>query len=121
MKLHVALSMVLLICSLVMSAPTRAAAAEPLKVALAGLVHGHADGFFSSIAKRTDVQIVGIAEADKSVFDQYAKEFHLDASLYHASLDELLNTTKPQVVLAYSNTADHLKDCARSARRTTSR
>ena len=36
----------------------------PLRVALAGLVHGHASGFFGQFLKRTDLQIVGIAESD---------------------------------------------------------
>jgi len=82
---------------------------EPLRVAIAGLVHGHAEGFFANVAHRTDIQIVGISESDRQLFDHYAKQFGLDASLYHADLEEMLNTTKPQAVLAYSNTFDHRK------------
>src|SRR5271165_3934322 len=82
---------------------------EPLRVAVTGLVHGHAEGFFSSIAKRADIRIVGISEPDRKLFEQYARQFGLDASLYHADLEEMLNTTKPQAVLAYSNTFDHRK------------
>jgi len=81
----------------------------PLRVAIAGLVHGHAQGFFAAIGKRTDIQIVGISEPDRKLFEQYAKQFGLDASLYHADLGEMLSTTKPQAVLAYSNTFDHRK------------
>jgi scyllo-inositol 2-dehydrogenase (NADP+) len=84
-------------------------AGKPLRVAVAGLVHGHADGFFSAAVKRTDIQIVGISEADRALFDQYAKKFGFDAKLYHADLDEMLTATKPQAVLAYTNTADHRK------------
>jgi predicted dehydrogenase len=80
---------------------------EPLRVAIAGLVHGHAEGFFSSVAKRTDIRIVGINEPDRKLFDQYATKFGLDASLYHADLEEMLRSTKPQAVLVYSNTFDH--------------
>lgn len=86
-----------------------AAGEEPLRVAIVGLVHGHAWGFLTSTAKRTDIQIVGISEPDRKLFDQYAKQFGLDASLYHADLEEMLTTTKPQAVLAYSNTFDHRK------------
>jgi predicted dehydrogenase len=82
---------------------------EPLRVAIAGLVHGHAEGFFANVAHRTDIRIVGISESDRKLFDHYAKQFGLDASLYHADLEEMLNTTKPQAVLAYSNTFDHRK------------
>ncbi len=90
----------------------------PLRVAIAGLVHGHADGFFSHALKRTDVQIVAIAEPDRALFDQYAAKFHLDTSLYHADLDEALRITHPQAVLGYTSTYDHRKlveICARYA------
>ncbi len=92
---------------LLSGAPVFAAKDEPLGVVIAGLVHGHAEGFFESIAKRKDIRILGISEPDRKLFDQYAKQFNLDASLYHADLDQMLTVTKPQAVLAYSNTFDH--------------
>jgi predicted dehydrogenase len=81
----------------------------PLRVVIAGLVHGHADGFFSHSRNRSDIQIVGIAESDRALFDQYAARFQLDLSLYHADLDETLRSTKPQAVLVYTSTYDHRK------------
>lgn len=89
---------------------------EPLRVAIAGLVHGHAAGFFAYSLRRTDIKIVGIAEPDRSLFDRYAKAFNLDAALYHSSLEEVLRAVKPQAVLAYTNTFDHrrvVEICAR--------
>jgi predicted dehydrogenase len=86
-----------------------AADAPPLRVAIAGLVHGHASGFFSHALQRKDIEIVGIAEPDRALFDQYAAKFKLDSSLYHADLDELLRTAHPQVVLGYTSTFDHRK------------
>jgi len=81
----------------------------PLRVAIAGLVHGHAEGFLSGAVKRTDIQIVGIAEADRALFEQYAKKYGLDAKLYHADLEEMLGNTHPEAVLVYTNTRDHRK------------
>jgi predicted dehydrogenase len=81
----------------------------PLRVVIAGLVHGHAEGFFSHSQNRSDIQIVAIAESDRALFDQYAARFHLDLSLYHADLDETLRSTKPQAVLVYTSTYDHRK------------
>jgi predicted dehydrogenase len=83
--------------------------AGPLRVVIAGLVHGHAEGFFSGAVKRTDIEILGVAEPDRALFDQYAKKYGLDAKLYHADLDEMITATKPQAVLAYTNTFDHRK------------
>ena len=81
----------------------------PLRVVIAGMVHGHVDGFLAGAVKRTDVQIVGIAEADRALFDAYAKKYGLDAKLRHADLEETIAATKPQAVLAYTNTFDHRK------------
>jgi predicted dehydrogenase len=87
----------------------RAAESQPLQVAIAGLVHGHVEGFLSNSLHRTDIQITGISDPDRSLFDRYAAQFRLDSALYHADLDEMLRTTKPQAVLIYSNTFDHRK------------
>jgi predicted dehydrogenase len=81
----------------------------PLRVVVAGLVHGHADGFFSHSLNRPEIQIVAIAEPDRAIFDRYAAKFHLDPSLYHGDLDETLRLTKPQAVLVYTSTYDHRK------------
>jgi predicted dehydrogenase len=83
------------------------ASTTPLRVAMAGLTHGHANGFLRRVQDRHDVEIVGIAEADRGLFDRYAANFHLAPTLYHADLDEMLNTTHPQAVLVYTNTYDH--------------
>src|SRR5438045_6968303 len=96
----------------VLAIPPHRAAADtkpPLRVVIAGLVHGHADGFLSRSLHRPEIQIIAIAEPDRALFDQYAAKFHLDASLYHADLDETLRTTKPQAVLVYTSTYDHRK------------
>jgi len=80
-----------------------------LRVVIAGLVHGHAEGFLSGAVKRTDIEIVGVAEPDRVLFDQYAKKYGLDAKLYHADLEEMLAAAKPEAVLIYTNTFEHRK------------
>jgi predicted dehydrogenase len=88
----------------------------PLRVALAGLVHGHAVGFFDQFQKRTDLQVVGIAEADRQLVAQFAKRFGLAPGLFYSHLEEMLKATHPQAVLAYTNTYDHrrvVEICAR--------
>jgi glucose-fructose oxidoreductase len=81
--------------------------ARPMRVVVAGLVHGHAEGFLSQAVKRKDIEIVGVEEPDRELFDQYAKKYGLDAKLYHADLEEMLKATRPQAVLVYTNTFDH--------------
>src|SRR6266567_8862632 len=88
----------------------------PLRVALAGLVHGHAFGFFDQFQRRTDLQVVGIAEADRQLTAQFAKRYSLEPGLFYSDLEEMLKATHPQAVLAYTNTYDHrrvVEICAR--------
>jgi predicted dehydrogenase len=78
-----------------------------LRVAVAGMVHGHVDGFLAGAVKDNDIEIVGFAEPDRALFDWYAKKYNLDERLYHADLREMLDTTHPEAVLVYSSTFDH--------------
>jgi predicted dehydrogenase len=85
-----------------------AQAQEPaIPVVIAGLVHGHAAGFFRRFKGRPEFRIVGIAEPRREVAERYAKEHGLDASLFEGSLDRALEERKPQAVMAFSDTFDH--------------
>ena len=104
-----ALSLSTVIAAFPSAARAQSQSTATLRVAMAGLAHGHADGFLNHIKDRHDVELVGIAEPDKAIFDRYAAKFHLDPKLYHADLDELLTATNPQAVLVYTNTHDHVR------------
>lgn len=80
-----------------------------LCVVIAGMVHGHVDGFLAGAVKRGDIEIVGIAEPDRALFDRYAEKYGLEASLWHQDLEEALNSTHPEAVLVYTNTFEHRK------------
>ncbi len=89
--------------------PVAGALDAPLRAAVVGLVHGHAEGFFEQNLHRLDLQIVGVAEEDAQVASSYAGRFDLDHSLMFSNLDEMLQKTHPQAVLVYTNTLDHRK------------
>lgn len=82
-------------------------AAAPLKLAVAGLVHGHVGGFLRAAQKRADVQIVGVYEPDTDVQRRYAKEFGLAEALFFTDLPTMLDRTKPDAVSAFTSTYDH--------------
>ena len=89
---------------------------EPLRVGIAGLVHGHVAGFFQRSLHRPEIQLVGIAEPDQQLSARYATEFSLNRSLLFTDLEDMLQKTHPQAVLAYTNTFDHrrvVEICAR--------
>ena len=91
--------------------------AAPLRVGIAGLVHGHVGGFLQQNQHRTDIQIVGIAEADNKLAAFYESEvLPRRTTSSSPDVDEMLKKTKPQAVLVYTNTFDHrsvVEACAR--------
>ena len=80
---------------------------EPLRIGLVGLVHGHVKGLLRLLAKRSDVRLVGIAEANQPVAERYRKEYGLEESLFHRQLDAMLDQKRPEGVLIFTNTFDH--------------
>ncbi len=96
----------------------------PLRVGIAGLAHGHVSGFLhggalvpaGGLLNRTDVQLVGIAEPDRDLFDKYSAHDHLAANLYFASVGDLIEHAHPDAVLVFTSTFGHtaaVEECAR--------
>jgi predicted dehydrogenase len=76
-------------------------------VAIAGLVHGHVDGFLNALKTHDGVQLVGIYEPDTALARSYAEHFGLAESLFFSDLAVMLEKTKPEAVSAFSSTRDH--------------
>jgi predicted dehydrogenase len=85
-----------------------AAAAKPLRLCIAGLVHGHVDGFLRGATKRNDVQIAGIFEPDTSLQQKYAQRYKLAESIFFTDLPTMLDRIKPEAVATFTDTYDHL-------------
>lgn len=92
---------------IVASQPHSGPVDKPIRVVIAGLVHGHASGFLERYQKRSDLEIVGIAEPRRELFDQYAKKFNLDSKLYYSDLNDAILKAHPDAVLGYTSTYDH--------------
>ena len=81
--------------------------APPLRLAIAGLVHDHVDGFLHSIRDRTDVQVVGVSEPDPALQRKYAKKYNLADSVFFTNLGAMLDRVKPEAVATFTDTFDH--------------
>ena len=98
--------------------PSRAAEGRPeapVRVGIAGLVHGHVNGFLRTAAAGQDVRIVGISEPDPQVAARYRDRYTLDPALFHSDLEAMLDAARPQAVAVYTHTLDHLpvvRSCA---------
>lgn len=79
----------------------------PLRIGIIRLVHGHVEGLLAPARERKDLQIVGIYEPNRALFDRLAAKYDLDPALYYSSLEEMLDATRPEVVSVMSSTLDH--------------
>jgi hypothetical protein len=84
-----------------------AAPTAPLRVLLAGLAHGHAGGFLNQ-AKPDTVNLVGVWEADDSIWEKYRKNTRLADVVRYTDLTEALAKSGAEAVWAFSDTRDHL-------------
>jgi len=87
--------------------PLLAAGEEPLRLCIAGLVHGHVDGFLRAAAQRKDVQIAGIFDPDKALQQRYAQRYGLAESVFFTDLGAMLDRVKPEAVASFTSTFDH--------------
>jgi predicted dehydrogenase len=81
--------------------------AKPIKLAIAGLVHGHVRGFLNAAQKRTDVQIVGLFDPDTAVLKGYGERYNLPDTALFTDLAKMLDQAKPDAVSTFTNTYDH--------------
>jgi predicted dehydrogenase len=86
----------------------RGAAAPPLRLAVIGLVHGHAGGFLRRIIGREDVILAGIAEPRSEVRLRYAAQYSLGDTVFYADTARMLEVAKPDAVAIFTDTVSHL-------------
>jgi predicted dehydrogenase len=98
---------ILLIGLLSLSAATLHSEAPPVRFAIVGLVHDHARGFIPTASARQDIRLVAIIEPNQELAARYAKDYGLGDSLFHQSLETMLDQVKPQAVAAFTSTFDH--------------
>jgi scyllo-inositol 2-dehydrogenase (NADP+) len=88
----------------------------PLRLAIAGLEHGHVSGFLRNAKNRADVQIVGVWDNSPELRASYAKQFNLPPDVMFDGLTRMLEQAKPEAVATFTPTVDHVtvvEICAR--------
>ena len=97
----------LMLCLLVLCVSAVHADDAPLRLAVAGVTHGHL-GEVVSRMRRGDFVIVGVAEPRDEYRNNNGLTGRLDPSLFYADLGQMLDETHPEVVVAYGSIYDHL-------------
>lgn len=81
---------------------------KPLRVAVVGLVHTHVHWILGR-ENRGDIEIVGIAEPNRQLAEAYSKQHGYDMNLVYSTMEEMIEKTNPEAVLAFNSIYDHLK------------
>ena len=79
----------------------------PLRVAIAGLAHGHVSGFLNNAAKRSDIKIAAIFDPDPALVASYGKRYNIAADGQFTDLSRMLDAVKPEAVATFTSTIDH--------------
>jgi predicted dehydrogenase len=79
----------------------------PIKMAVVGATHGH----FSWIANRQgkkDINWVGIYEPNKELVNRLIERHKLSEHLFFDNLNQMLDQTKPEAVVAFGSIYEHM-------------
>jgi predicted dehydrogenase len=89
---------------------------EPMDIAIAGLSHDHVHGILRQL-NRSDMHLVGIWETNLELAKKYSIRYGFNIDIVYTSLDKMLEDVKPQAVLGFGSTFDHLALVEASAHR----
>src|SRR5688572_3795536 len=95
------LKMKAVVCVLALMCASMPALAEgqeprPLRLAIAGLVHGHVSGFLRAAQGRKDVEIVALFDADAALLRTYADRVKIPESALFTDLAAMIERAKPE-------------------------
>jgi predicted dehydrogenase len=82
-------------------------AQKPVRVAVAGLSHGHVGWIFNRSDKK-DIELVGIYEPNPELVNQFVAKYKLDKKLFFTDLGKMLDEAKPEAVSAFGAIDEHI-------------
>ncbi|SDD13806.1 Predicted dehydrogenase [Niabella drilacis] len=84
-----------------------AAAQHPVRLAIAGITHGHSDWIYNRKLKG-DIEIVGIYETNTDRIREFRERYQLPAALFFSDLGRMLDQVKPAGVMAFGPINEHI-------------
>lgn len=80
---------------------------KPIRLAVAGVTHGH-HSFILGRKDKGDFELVGVFETNKEVVQRHAKQYGFNPKLIYYNLLHMLDSVKPDAVVAFGSVYDHL-------------
>jgi predicted dehydrogenase len=97
----------LLILSFHNTAYTQSANKGPVRLAVAGLTHGHVSWILGR-KEKSDAVMVGIYEPNTELAQRLAKRYGLSNDLFYTDLGKMLDAVKPEALVAFGSIYEHM-------------
>ena len=101
-------SIILFMVCLFCIQPVSFAIGKPIRLAVAGMTHGHIS-FIMGRADKGDYQLVGFYETNQDWMKQLSVKYKFSENLIYSDLEKMLDEVKPDAVVAFGSIFDHLK------------
>ncbi|CAL1518609.1 Gfo/Idh/MocA family oxidoreductase [Chitinophaga sp. MM2321] len=92
------------------------ATAQPLRVAVAGVAHGHV-GWILGRPDKGDIQLAGVFDKDTALVNGFSRHYGFPAKIVYNNLEQMLDEVKPEAVLAFGSVYSHMEVVAACAPR----
>lgn len=108
MKLQIdLLPFALFLLSTGLAAQTQPANNAPVRLAVSGITHGHV-GWILGRKDKKDIDLVGIYEPNTELANKYASKYSLPKQMFYTNLVKMLETVKPEAVVAFGSIFEHM-------------
>jgi len=103
-KLNTLIFVVLILFS---STTTKSQPDKPIRLAVAGMTHGHIS-FILNRPDKGDFELVGVFDTNAERTQQLAEKYKFSTNLIYHDLEKMLDKVKPEAVVAFGSIFDHL-------------
>lgn len=80
---------------------------KPIRLGISGMTHGHI-AFILGRKDKGDFKLVGIYEPNSELAQKLSKRYGFDLKLVYSNLDKMLESTKPEAVVAFGSIFEHM-------------
>ncbi len=80
---------------------------KPIRLAIAGMTHGHIS-FILGRKDKKDFQLTGVYEPNTELAIKLSKKYGFDTKLIYNDLKKMLDSVKPEAVVAFGSIFEHL-------------
>lgn len=98
---------IVLLLAITVVIPTNSNAQKPIRLAVAGMSHGHIS-FILGRPDKGDFELVGVCDTSKVLTQNIQTRYDLPPEIIYHDLKKMLDETKPEAVVAFGSIYDHL-------------